>query len=244
MSKKCSKLGELRIIHDAKSIVRYNEVKLAATLFRTDSKIFEVTGSDLAGDYHDWTLAPLKGQTLARENTLSGLADGYFILKGLLVHADGRVEQAYTDVVLPERNIDWHFLLRNQEIVRGRGSLIPNAQVIPAVAIEKFGIYDQYYVKGHAEVGMKVLRDGLGVAKSKVPIALDLAYILRDEKRYAESVEAFTLAINQGDGVDYFCYSERAKLFTKLNDQEAADRDWKEVERMAGARVLKYERGY
>ena len=224
--------------------MRYNEVKLAATLFCTDRKIFEVVGSDLTGDFHDWNLVPLEGQTLARENTLSGLADGYFVLEGLLVHADGRVEQAYTDVVLPERNIDSHFLLKNQEIVRGRGTLIPNAQVIPAVAIEKFGVYDQYYVKGHAEVGMKVLREGLAVAKSKGPIALDLAYILRDEKRYAESVEAFTLTINQGEGVDYFYYSERAKLLTKLNNHEAADRDWREVERVAGSRALKYERGF
>ena len=218
-------------------------MKLAEMLFRTASKIFEVVDSDLADDYHNWNLVPLEGQTLAKENTLSGLADGYFVLEGLMVHADGTVEQAYIDVVLPERNIDWHFLLRNEGVVRGRGTLIPNAQVIPAVAIEQFGVYDQYYVKGKAEVGMKVLRDGLAAAKSKGPIALDLAYILRDEKRYAESVEAFTLAIKQGEGVDYFCYSERAKLFTKLNNYEAADRDWKEVERMAGTRVLKYERG-
>ena len=224
--------------------MKQNEVKLAETLFRTDFKIFEVVASDLAGDYRDWNLVPLEGQTLSRENTLSGLADGYFVLEGLLVHADGRVERAYTDVGLPERNIDWHFLLRNQEIIRGRGTFIPEAQVIPAVAIEQFGVYDQYYVRGHAEVGIKVLRDGLIVAKSKGPISLDLAYILRDEKRYAESAEAFTLAINQGDGIDYFCYSERAKLFTKLNNHEAADRDWKMVERMAGTRVLKYERGF
>ena len=83
------------------------------------------------------------------------------------------------------------------------------------MAIEKFGVYDQYYVKGHAEVGMKVLREGLAVAKSKGPIALDLAYILRDEKRYAESAEAFTLAINQGEGVITSGYSERAKVFSQ-----------------------------
>lgn len=219
-------------------------MKLGATLFRTDCKIFEVVEYDGTDDHLEWNLVPLAGQTLAREHTLSGLADGYFVLAGLLVHADGKVEQAYTDVSLPERNIDWHFLMKNEEIVRGRGTLIPDGQVIPAVAIEKFGVYDQYYVKGHAEVGMKVLADGLAAAKLKGPIALDLAYILRDEKRYAEAIEAFTLTINQGHGVDYFCYSERAKLFTKLNDLQAADRDWNQVERMAGAHVLKYERGF
>ncbi len=219
-------------------------MKLGATLFHTDCKIFEVVESDLAGDYLDWNLVPLAGQTLAREYTLSGLTAGYFVLEGLLVHADGRIEKAYTDVGLPEREIDYHFLLRNKEIVRGRGTLIPNAQVIPIVAIEKFGAYDQYYVKGHAEVGLRVLREGLAVAKLKGPIAFDLAYILRDEKRYSEAVEAFTLAINLGKGINYFCYLERAKLFTKLDNQEAADRDWEQVKRMAGADVLKYERGF
>jgi hypothetical protein len=219
-------------------------MKLGATLFRTDCKIFEVVESDLGGDYLDWNLVPLAGRTLAKEHTLSGLADGCFILEGLLVYADGRTEKAYTDIGLPEREIDYHFLLANKEIVRGRGTLIPNAQVIPAVAIEKFGVYDQYYVKGHAEVGLKVLQDGLTVAKLKWPIALDVAYILRDEKRYAEAVEAFTLAISEAAPVNYLWYSERAQLFTKLNNQEAADRDWAQVERMAGADILKYERGF
>jgi hypothetical protein len=219
-------------------------MKLGATLSRTECKIFEVVESDLDGDYLDWNLVPLAGETLAREHTLSGLADGYFILEGLLVHGDGRVEQAYTDVTLPERIIDWHFLLTNDGVVRGRGTLTSNAQVIPAVAIEKFGVYLQYYVKGHAEVGLKVLQDGLAVAKLKWPIALDVAYILRDEKRYSEAVEAFTLAISECDSVNYFYYSERAQLLTKLNNEEAADRDWAQVERMAGADILKYMRGF
>jgi hypothetical protein len=219
-------------------------MKLGTTLFRTDLKVFEVVESDLAGDCLDWNLVPLAGQTLAKENTLSGLADGYFVLAALLVHRDWRTEEAYTDVSLPERNIDGHFLMRNNQVVRGTGALVANAQVIPAVAIENFGIYDQYYVKGHAEVGLKILQDGLRVAKLKGPIALDLAYILRDEKRCPEAVEAFTLSISQNDGVNYFQYSERAKLFTKLNNQEAADRDWEQVKSMAGESVLKYERGF
>src|SRR5713101_1414811 len=49
-------------------------MKLGATLFRTECKIFEGVDSDLAGDYLDWNLVPLAGETLAREHTLSGLA--------------------------------------------------------------------------------------------------------------------------------------------------------------------------
>ncbi len=219
-------------------------MKLGETLFRFDCKVFEVVETDFGERYYlDWEIVPLTGPTLAKEYTLSGLADGHFVLEGLLAHTDGRIEKAYMDVVLPERVIDSHFLLRDSEIINGRGTLIPNAKIIPAVAIEKFGLYVQYYVKGHAEVGLQVLRDGLALAKLKWPIALDLAYILRDEKRYSEAVEAFTLVINQGAGMNYFTYAERASLYEKLKNQEAADRDWEQVRRMAGTEALKNMRG-
>lgn len=221
-------------------------MKLGATLFRTDHRIFEVVESDLGGDYLDWNLVPLAGETLGREHTLSGLADGYFVLEALLVRPDGSSEKAYTDVVLPEREIDWHFLNGGGGIVRGRGTLALDGQVIPAVAIEKFGAYEQYYVKGHAEAGLSILRQGLAAAKARRPIALDLAYVLRDEKRYSEAVVAFTLAIDADDstGSDYYYFAERAKLFAKLGDQEAAERDWDRVRRMAGSNMVRNFRGF
>lgn len=221
-------------------------MKLGATLFRTDHRIFEVVESDLGGNYLDWNLVPLPGETLGREHTLSGLADGCFVLEGLLVRPDGSTEKAYTDVSLPEREIDWHFLDKGGGISRGRGTLAPDGQVIPAVAIEKFGAYEQYYVKGLAEAGLSTLRQGLAAAKAKRPIALDLAYILRDEKRYSEAIVAFTIAIDADDstGSDYYYVAERAKLFAKLGDQEAAERDWDQVSRMAGPDMLRNFRGF
>lgn len=221
-----------------------NMIKLGLTLFHTDHKIFEVVDSDLTGNYLDWNLVPLPGPTLAREHTLSGLADGYFILEGQLVRSGGDVEKAYIDVGLPEREIDWHFLMKNDGIVRGRGTLIPGAQIIPAVGIEKFGAYDQYYVKGHAEIGLNVLREGLANAKLKWPIAGDLAYILRDEKRYREAIEAFSIVISNGNPTDYYPYAERAMLFDRIGDQAAADRDWEHVKSMAGPEMLKSFRGF
>lgn len=219
-------------------------MKLGETLFHSDHRIFEVVDSDLDGSYLDWNLVPLAGRTLAREHTLSGLADGYFILEGRLVRASGEVEKAYVDVGLPEREIDWHFLMRSGEIVRGRGTLIADGQVIPAVAIEKNGIYDDYYVKGHAEIGLTILREGLANAKLKWPIANDLACILRDEKRYAEAVEAFSIVISADTPSSYFSLAERAMLLTKMGDQAAADKDWVQVGRMAGPKVLKNFRGF
>lgn len=222
-------------------------MRLGETLFWSDHQIFEVVDSDFENDFLDWKLVPLAGRTLAKEHTLSGLTDGKFVLAATLVLPDGRIESAYISMYLPEREIDHHYLLRGTGIEHGRGTLTQGGQVIPAVAIEKFGAYDQFYIPGHSEVGIRVLRDGLDCAKRKAPIAKDLAYILRDEKRYAEAVEYFTLAIDSSDKVrkgDYFLFSERAKLFAYLNDAAAADRDWAEVERLAGSSVLKYERGF
>lgn len=223
-----------------------NQMKLGETLFRKDHRIFEVADSNLSGDHRDWNLLPLAGETLARENTLSGLSDGVFVLEALAVNPDGVAEKAYVDVVLPEREIDSHYLLKDGSIAVGRGTILTNAQMIPAVAIEQFGVYEQFYVRGHAQVGLDILRRGLAVAKLKWPVAIDLAYILRDEKRYAEAVEAFSIVLNKDEiaGGDYYYYAERAKLYARLGNQAAANQDWEQVERMAGPAMLKNFRGF
>ncbi|WP_200858551.1 hypothetical protein, partial [Klebsiella pneumoniae] len=76
-------------------------------------------------------------------------------------------------------------------------------------------------------IGLEVLREGLAVAKNKEDIAADMAYILRDEKRYQESLEAFTVAIEAGKArghanAQYFqyYYSEREALLKKLAGAE------------------------
>jgi tetratricopeptide (TPR) repeat protein len=221
------------------------EVRLGDALFKLNCKIFEVVEPHpVDSDFPDWILTPIEAPLLAKEYTRAGIMDGYFIVEGLVVHKDGTTERAYLDLSLPERNIDSHFLLQGGRIMRGVGTLLDNAKIIPTVAIERFGVYDQYYVKGFAELGLRVLREGLAVAKVKWPIALDLAYILRDEKRYSEAIHAFTVAINSGYTKSYFVYSERARLYQLLGNQFAADEDWQQVKRLAGPEALKTERGF
>lgn len=222
-----------------------NEVRLCDALFKLNCKIFEVSEpSPVDSDFLNWILVPLDAPLLAKEYTRAGIMDGYFIVEALVVRDDGTTDKGYLDLSLPERNIDSHFLSANGRITRGIGTLLESAKIIPAVAIERFGVYDQYYVKGFAELGLRVLREGLGAAKVKWPIALDLAYILRDERHFSEAIEAFTLAIQSGYTRSYFVYSERAKLYQLVGDQLAADKDWQQVERLAGAEGLKTERGF
>jgi hypothetical protein len=64
-----------------------------------------------------------------------------------------------------------------------------------------------------------VLRKGLAGARKRENIAADMAYILRDERRYEESVEAFTIAIEEGDatsGVNKYYCMEREALLKKI----------------------------
>ena len=79
--------------------------------YYTDHKLFEVVESDFGGGNRDWKLVPLAGGRLAKENTLSGLAglaDGVFVLEGLLVNSDGTAEKAYVDVVLLPVSDTWN----------------------------------------------------------------------------------------------------------------------------------------
>ncbi len=225
------------------SMTPSQHARLREVLFRSEQRMFEVVEPDLRSNYLNWRLAALNGLTLAKENTLSGLTDGYFILRGILVHRSGVTETAYIDMTLPERITDSHFLQVGGELIRGTGALVGDALVIPAVAIEKSGVYDQYYVRGHAEIGLGILKDGLAGARTKWPIALDMAYILRDEKRYSEAIEAFTLAIETG-ARSYFPLLERAKLLQRVGNSSAAELDWNKVGQMAGLDLVRQERGY
>jgi len=221
------------------------EVRLRDALFNISCKIFEVSEpSPVDSDFLDWIVTPLEAPLLAKEYTRTGTMDGYFVVEAFIVHNDGTTQKGYLDLSLPERNMDSHVLLVGGEIARGTGTILEGAKIIPSVAIEKFGVYDQYYVKGFAELGLGVLREGLSASKLKWPIALDLAYILRDEKRFSEAIEAFTLAIQTGYSKSYFIYSERARLYQLVGNQPAADEDWQQVGRLAGSDALRTERGY
>ncbi len=96
--------------------------------------------------------------------------------------------------------------------------------MIPAVAIESFGVYELFYSHIDPEVGLTVLRTGLQAAESKAPIAEDLGYILRDEGRKEEAIEAFSIAIEEGPSCEYIPM-ERAALYEAIGDHANAERD-------------------
>jgi tetratricopeptide (TPR) repeat protein len=164
---------------------------------------------------------PLHWQTV-RQRTFDDW-NAYFVIKGLQILGSGQVRHCYLGLCMPERIVEGEMLLTPEGLVPDR-AYPPDGDFIPAVAIEDFGIYEQFYSHQDPEVGIAVLRRGLTLARHKAPIAQDLAYILRDEGRHEEALAAFTIAIEEGAS-SHFILEERADLYKALGFHEEANRD-------------------
>lgn len=136
------------------------------------------------------------------------------------------MKDCYIDMNMPERLSDYAYFIHRGSIER-RYVHESEGKIIPAVAIESYGVYEQYFgnCRSDPEVGLEILRRGLAVAKRKAPIAQDMGYILCDERRVQEAIEAFTIAIDEGPS-SYFIFLERAALYDQLQDyaKSRADR--------------------
>jgi hypothetical protein len=204
-------------------------MRLPDVLFHSSHQIFAVDSAD-TDDFTQWNLEPVDKPTLSSAHGPAGDDNGFFIVKAVEVQADGNTQKAYLDVVLPERAIDYAYSLENGVIVRA--PLSPSREIIPLVAIEEAGNYEQFYSRSQPEVGLQVLRDGLLNAKSKWPIALDMAYILREENRHREAIEAFSLSLANNCPIPAV-YVERARLYSLVGDNDAAEADWAHFEAVA-----------
>jgi hypothetical protein len=134
------------------------------------------------------------------------------------VQPDKTVKNCYMDISLPERINDYAYFVEDNELRQVRPHKVPG-NVIPAIAIDCFGVYELFYSKIAPEVGIEVLRRGLSLGW-KPPIAEDLGYILRDEGRYREAAEMFQLAVEEGPSCSYI-HEELAQALAKAHDAEA-----------------------
>jgi tetratricopeptide (TPR) repeat protein len=193
-----------------------------------DTAVFEVTEHD-SDDFTRWQLAPLDWKTVRDLE-----CDAFYILKAWLVLRQGQRKECYLDLSMPER-IEDHVYFYDRDGLWRMYPYHTAGDVIPAVAIERFGIYELFYSRRDPEVGLEVLRGGLPLAARKAPIAEDMGYILRDESRVLEAIEAFSIAIREGP-TSYFTYLERADLYEALGDHEKAQRDRDAAAMMEGLR--------
>lgn len=208
-------------------------MKLSEALFKLPYSAYSTETHAGEDNYLEYELEPLMGPTLASAYVPNRIFQGYFIVSAKVVGPSGVVEDCYLDVTLPERISEHHFRLQDGRIIRGSGRRLTSGKIIPAIAIEARGVYTLYFAKENVDAGIEILRNGLSHARDREPVALDLAYVLRDAGRNEESVEAFTAAIrilSPNSPTLPYCYHERAMLYDKLGRRDQADQDRLKVE--------------
>ena len=148
--------------------------------------------------------------------------DSYFVIKAKNVRGGGSVRDCYIDMSLPERISDLAFFLDGNRLDAGYHSDF-DGEIICAVPIDCFGVYDIFYSKTAPQIGVDVLRKGLVDLPKNPHIAADLAYILRDEGRTSEAAEMFEIAI-EADADSHFLCGELADCYAKVGEVEKSRR--------------------
>ncbi len=215
-------------------------MKLHDALFREPWLAYQVAEIDWEDEdnFSDWDLEPLSGPTLAAED-VDDVFEGLFIIAAQIVSNHATTEPCYMDVVLPERIAEYHFLREDGRVVRKEGLSGSNWTVIPAIGIEALGVYTLYYAKQNPSLGINVLRRGMEDARERAYLAYDLAFLLRDEKRYPEAIEALTVFLTEYSApyLAPMLYQERAQMYAAIGQLDKAEADKQQF-------VLAFEKQY
>ena len=176
---------------------------------KNSANIFYITNSD-SDNIIDWTIEPTNFELIPNEQ-------GYFLVAAKQVYADKTVD-CYVDMTTTERISDHVFRIVDGKII---GELFYDYSqknqnsIIPAIASDCFGIYELYYAKENPQVGIDILRNGLTKSLTKNVIAEDLGYILRDENRINEAIEAFLISDQNIPSSEYI-YFELSQLYGQV----------------------------
>ena len=176
---------------------------------KTSTKVFYITNSN-SDNILDWTIESTDLELIPNEQ-------GYFIVAAKQVFADNTVD-CFIDMTTTERITDHVFRREDGKII---GELFYDYSrkhqnsIIPAIASDCFGTYELYYSKENPQVGIDILRNGLPKSLTKNVIAEDLGYILRDENRVDEAIEAFSISEQNVPSSEYI-YLELSQLYAQV----------------------------
>ncbi len=177
-------------------------------------RIFRVDNSD-SDQKSEWDVQIADAPVLSEE-------DGFFILKAKNILPNGTIRDCYIDISMPERISDYAYEIRNGSL-EARYHHEFEGEIICAVPISSFGVYELFYSKKNPEIGIEVLRGGLNSSNRRAAIAEDLGYILRDEGRFREAAEAFEIAAQEGPS-SYLIYGELAHCYDETGNKTLGDK--------------------
>ena len=171
-----------------------------------DTKIFLVINQDDENELN-WIIEPTQYEIIPDD-------DNTFIVKAFLIE-NNNVTDCFICITLPERIAEIVILKDSENNTKIEYLYKLESSVIPQVAAECYGNYELYYAKENEEIGINVLKNGLKIAKNISTVAEDLGYILRDENRIHEAIEAFKISevnINSSPST----YYELSELYREL----------------------------
>lgn len=177
------------------------------------SKIFSVVNQEFDSEL-DFEIEPSDYELIPNK-------EGCFIIKALEVRK-GKITECFMDISTPERISD--FVIKKGLFGKAKIKEYYNYEgiIIPNVASDCFGVYDLYYSKENPQIGIDVLKNGLDKALNKAIVFEDLGYILRDENRTEEAIEAFKKSLEYGPSSPY-SFFELSQLYERIGNTKMKD---------------------
>ena len=170
------------------------------------TKIFKVINDD-SGNQLLWTIKPTSLQLIPED-------EEHYFIKAVQTLPNSTID-CFINISTPERIADFVVKLdsNGQTILEDFNE--QENSVIPTVPSDCYGDYELYYSKENPQIGIDILKSGLEIAKNKNVVAEDLGYILRDENRIQEAIEAFLVSEQFGPSSEFTFY-ELGQLFETL----------------------------
>ncbi len=158
-------------------------------------------------NYMEWELIPIETVVLCEQ-------DGFFIIPAFQIREPDEKQHCFIDLAMPERIADYAYFISSGSVER-KYLYECDGEVISAIPIDGFGVYELFYSRINPEVGLSVLRRGLELVDRKTFIAEDLGYILRDENRFDEAIQMFRISAD-AEPSSYFIYQELAEPYDRV----------------------------
>lgn len=170
------------------------------------TKVFIVTEQDDDNELH-WTIEETDFELIPEE-------ENYYFVKAFEI-SEKEKTVCYLGIMTPERIAEIVIKQGSNGQTKVESIYDQEKSIIPSVASECFGDYELFYSKENPQIGIDILKSGLKIATNKNVVAEDLGYILRDEGRIGEAVEAFKIS-EENEPSSECTFWELAGLYEQL----------------------------
>ena len=181
-------------------------MKLKDIYKERNTNVFIVTEQDDDNELN-WTIEATNFELIPEE-------ENYYFVKAFEISENEKTD-CYIGIMTPERIAEIVIKQGSNGQTKVESIYDQVKSIIPSIASECFGDYELYYSKENSQIGIDILKSGLTLATNKNVVAEDLGYILRDEGRIEEAIEAFKISEENGPSSEY-TFLELAGLYEQL----------------------------